>query len=55
MIAKRDHDLPLKIHCKITMRVPTLKFSPIVKNNESFAWEKFDIFQILQNDLGQGH
>ena len=37
------------------MRVPTLKISPIVKNNESFAWKKFDIFQILQNDLGQGH
>ena len=47
--------VPLKIHCKKTLRVPTLKFSQIVKNNESFAWEKFDIFQILQNYLGQGH
>ena len=37
------------------MRVLTLKSLPIVKENESFAWEKFDIFQILRNDLGQGH
>ena len=37
------------------MRVPTLQFSPIVKNNESFEWEKFDKILIWQNDLGQCH
>ena len=35
------------------MRVPTLKFSSIVKNNESFAWEKFDKILSVQNDPGQ--
>jgi hypothetical protein len=37
------------------MRVSTLKFSSIVKNNESFAWEKFDKILSGQTDQGQCH
>ena len=46
---------PLKNHCKKTTRAPTLKFSPIVKNNEDFAWEKFKKFLKWRTDQGQCH
>ena len=53
-IARFATPVNIKIIIKKTVGDPTLKFSPVVQNNQIFVWKKVDKILFGQNDPGQG-